>query len=129
MFGMPMPTIVSKRASASTGVVGVNGCERAIVARVHRGEHVDRLTTTNLAEDDAVGTHSEAVLDELTLGDLALAFEVGRARLEADDVGLLQLELRGVLDGDDALAFGNEGGEHVEQGGLSGARAAADDDS
>ena len=35
--------------------------------------------------------------------DLALAFDVRRPRLEADDVRLLQLQLRRVLDRDDAL--------------------------
>ena len=51
-----------------------------------------------------------------------------RPALEPDHVLLLQLELDGVLDRDDPLAVGDEGGQHVEQGRLAGAGAAGDDD-
>ena len=111
-----------------TRVVGVHRGERAIVTGVHGGEHVDGLTTTNLAQDDAVGTHPQAVLHQVTLTDLPLAFEVGGPRLEANDVVLLQLQLGRVLDGDDSLGVGNERTQHVEQRRLARAGAAADDD-
>ncbi len=42
------------------------------------------------------------------LADGALAFDVGRARFQPHDVPLAQLQFRGVLDGDDALAFADE---------------------
>ena len=60
--------------------------------------------------------------------DLALALDVRGARLQADHVVLLELELGGVLDRDDALVLGDERREHVEGGGLAGAGAAGDDD-
>ena len=41
---------------------------------------------------------------------------------------LLELELGRVLDGDDALVGGDEGGQHVQRGGLAGAGTAGDDD-
>ena len=41
---------------------------------------------------------------------------------------LLELKFGGVFDGDDALAVGNEAGEHVEQRGLASAGASRDDD-
>ena len=56
----------------------------------------------------------------------ALAFDVGRPRLEPRDVLLVQLELGRVLDRDDALALGDEGRQHVQQRRLAGAGAAAD---
>ena len=57
----------------------------------------------HLADDDAVGTHAQRVLDEVALRDLALALDVRRARLQRHDMLLLQLQLGRVLDGDDAL--------------------------
>ncbi|MGC4064101.1 MAG: hypothetical protein QM784_05560 [Polyangiaceae bacterium] len=59
--------------------------------------------SAHLAHDDPLGTHTQAVLDEIAHGDLALALEVGRARFETHHVRLLELELGRVLAGDDAL--------------------------
>ena len=59
--------------------------------------------SAHLADDDALGAHAQAVLDEVAHGDLALAFEIGRARLQAHHMGLLQLQFGRVLAGDDAL--------------------------
>ena len=53
---------------------------------------------------------------------------LARARLQRHDVLLAQLQLGGVLDGDDALVVRDERRQHVEQGGLAGAGAARDDD-
>ncbi|MNZ19912.1 hypothetical protein D3C78_369500 [compost metagenome] len=39
-------------------------------------------------------------------------------------MGLLQLQLGRVLDGDDALVVRNETGQHIEHGGLAAAGAA-----
>ena len=75
------------------------------MARVHGLEHVEGLLAAALAEDDALGPHAQRVLDEIALADLALALDVGRPRLHAGDVRLLQLQLRRVLDGDQALGM------------------------
>ena len=53
-------TMVSTRASASRARVGVDRRQRAVVARVHRLEHVQRLGAADLADDDAVGPHAQA---------------------------------------------------------------------
>ena len=45
--------------------VGVDRRERAVMARVHGLEHVDRLGATTLADDDAVGPHTQAVPDQV----------------------------------------------------------------
>ena len=79
------------------------------MARVHRLEHVERLGAANLADDDAVGPHAQRVADEIADADLALALDVGGARLEPDHVLLLELQLGGVLDRDDALARRDRG--------------------
>ena len=108
--------------------VGVDRGQRAVVARVHRLEHVERLGAADLADDDPVGPHAECVADELADADLALSFDVRRTRLERDDVPLQQPQLGRVLDGDDPLGRRNEGGDGVQQRRLAGAGAARDED-
>src|SRR3712207_7192647 len=56
------------------------------------------------------------------------SLDVGRARLQPDDVRLLQLQLGRVLDGDDALVVGDVGGERVQERRLARAGAARDED-
>ena len=87
-------TSVSTRDRASRGRVGVDRRERAVMARVHGLEHVDRLGATTLADDDAVGAHTQAVADEVADRDLALALDVRRARLERDHVLLARAGAR-----------------------------------
>jgi hypothetical protein len=96
--------MVSMRAMASRGIVGVDGGDGAVVAGVHGLQHVQRLFAAHLAQDDAVGPHAQRVDHQLALADGALAFEVGRPALQAGHVLLLDLQLGGVFDGDDALA-------------------------
>ena len=100
--------------------------QRPVVTGIHRLQHVERFLAADLANDDAIGPHTEGVDDQLPLADGALAFDVRRTRLEPRDVLLLQLQLGGVLDRDDPLAIGDESGQDVEQRRLAGAGAAAD---
>ena len=74
----------------------MRGRERPVVPRVHRLEHVQRLTAADLADDDPVGSHPEGVAHELADGHPPTSLDVGRARLERDDVGAVQPELRSV---------------------------------
>ena len=68
--------------------VGVDGRERAVVAGVHGLQHVERLLAAHLADDDAVGTHTEGIDHQLPDADGALAFDVGRTRFHARHVRL-----------------------------------------
>ena len=97
------------------------------MAGVHRLQHVEGFLAAALAEDDAVGTHAQRVLDEVALLQLAMALDVGRTRLHARDMRLLQLQFGGVLDGDQPLVLGDEGRQRVEHRRLAGAGAARDD--
>ena len=103
-----MVIIDSRRDSASRGRVGVERAHRAVVAGVHRLQQVEGLRSAHFADDDPLGTHTQAVLDEIAHGDLALALEVGRAGFEAHHVRLLQLQFGRVLAGDDALVLVDE---------------------
>ena len=49
--------------------VGVDGRQRSVVARVHRLQHVERFLAADLADDDAVGAHTQGVDHELPLAD------------------------------------------------------------
>ena len=81
----------------------MDGGHRALVAGVHRLDHVERLGASALADDDPVGPHAEGVLDQVGRGDRPLALDVRRPGLQADDVLLLELQLGGVLDRDDPV--------------------------
>ena len=105
----------------------MDGRQRSVVTGIHRLQHVERLFTAHLSDDDAIGAHTKGVDDELALANGAFPFHVGRPRLQAHDVLLTQLQFRRVLDGDDALAFGNKTRQHVQQRRLAGAGAAADE--
>ena len=80
------------------------------MAGVHRLQQVEGLGSAHFADDDPLGAHTQAVLDQVAHGDLALAFEVGRAGFQAHHVRLLQLQFGGVLAGDDALVVVDEAG-------------------
>ena len=71
------------------------------MACVHDLEHVERFSTTALADDDAACRLAERVLDEVADGDGLLAL----ACLFREDVASDELQLCGVLDGDDALVI------------------------
>lgn len=98
------------------------------MARHHGLDHVESLAAAALADDDAVGALAQRMDDELSDGDLALALDIGAACGLAHDMGLLETQLRRVLDRDDALVVRDEGGTGVEQRRLARARAAGDDD-
>jgi hypothetical protein len=55
------------------------------------------LGAPHLADDDAVRPHAQGVADQLAQGDLAAALDVGRPRLEPDDVRAGEVQLGGVL--------------------------------
>src|ERR1035437_39487 len=113
-------------ADALLGVVGVERGQRTVVTGVHRLEHVERLTTATLSDDNPIGPHAQRVDHQFADRHTAAALDVGRPGLERHHVLLAELELGGVLDGDDALVLGDEAGEDVECGGLSRPGAAAD---
>src|SRR4029079_10304079 len=87
-----------------------------------------RFATAALTDDDSIRPHTQTVTHEVGRLDLALAFDVGRAGFEADDVILLQLKFGRVFDRDDAVFVRDEAGERVEQRGFTGTGTARDDD-
>ena len=101
--------IVSRRASSVARRVGVNGRQTAVVTGVHSLKHVDRFAATDLADHDAIGTHTQCVAHEISLRDFATTFDIRRPGFQSDDVRLLQLKFGRVFNRNDAFVFGNEG--------------------
>ena len=66
-----------------TRAVGVNGRQAAVVARVHRLQHVERFFAANLADDDAIGPHTQGVDDQLALANCAFALRCSAAAFRA----------------------------------------------
>ena len=98
------------------------------MAGIHRLEQVEGFGPSHLADDDPLGAHAQAVAHQIAHGDRAFALQIGRPRFEAHHMRLLQLQLRRVLAGDDALIRRDVAGQAVEQGGLARAGAAGDQD-
>ena len=71
--------------------IGVDGCHRTFVARIHGLQHVECFFAADLTDDDAIGTHTEAVDEQLPLPDRSLALDVRRPRLKTHNVFLRQL--------------------------------------
>jgi hypothetical protein len=69
--------------------IGVDRSHGAVVAGVHRLQHVEGLGAAYLADDDAVGAHAQRIADELALWDVAGAFDVWGTRLHLHNMRLL----------------------------------------
>ena len=83
-------TIVSMREHGVAGTVGVDGADGAVVAGVHRLQHVQRRGVADLTDDDAVGAHAQGVASPGRGSSTApLALDVGRAGLQPHDVVLV----------------------------------------
>ena len=70
---------------------------------VHGLQHVQRFLAADFADDDAVGTHTQAVDQQFALPHRAVCLRGWRAGFQAHHMRLLQLQFGRVFDGDDAL--------------------------
>ena len=98
------------------------------MAGVHRLQEVERRRTADFADDDSLGPHAQAVLDQVAHGDGAAAFQIGRAGFKTHGVRLLQLKFRRILDRDDTFLMGDIGRHGVEERRLARPGAAGDHD-
>ena len=108
--------------------VGVHGGHRSLVARIHGLEHIECFFAADLTDDDAVGSHTQAVDEQLPLPDSSLSFHVGRTGLQTDNVLLRQLQFGRVFDCDDAFVLRNVLRQNVKEGRFTGAGTAGDQD-
>src|SRR4051812_25251569 len=67
------------------------------MTRVHGLEQIECFRSAHLADDDALGSHTQAVAYEVAHCDLPLPLQIRWAGFEPDHVRLLQLQLGRVL--------------------------------
>src|SRR4030095_9436522 len=97
------------------------------VAGRHCLQHVEGFLATHLTDNDTVGPHSECVFDQLSLPDLSAPLDIWWTGLKTPYMRLLQLQLGGILDGDQTLLCRNEARQGIEKRRLARARAASDE--
>ena len=83
------------------------------MARIHCLQHVESFSASTLSDDDAFWTHSQCITYEVCRRDGSRSFNIGWPSLEANDVFLLELEFRSVLNGHDALVVLNEATQRI----------------
>src|ERR1700758_490890 len=98
------------------------------MARVHRLQEIEGFRTADLADDNPLRAHAQAIPHEIAHGDRASSFKVWRARFEAHNMRLPQLQLGSVLAGYHALVMIDVIGHTVEKGRFSRARPARNQD-
>src|SRR5215210_4097896 len=91
---------------------------------IHRLQQVERFWSADFADDDAFGTHAQAVTDQFAHRDLALALDVGRTGFKPYHMWLLKLQFGRVFAGDDTLVVVDVLSEAIQQRGFAGAGAA-----
>ena len=99
----PMVIIELEAAQSLARRIGVHRAHRSVVAGIHRLQKIKGFGSANLADDDALRPHAQAVAHQVAHCHGAGAFEIRRACLEPHDMRLLQLEFGRVLAGDDAF--------------------------
>ena len=98
------------------------------MAGVHRLEHIQCLGAPRLADDDAVGPHTQRVFHQLADRHVSLVLLGGRARLQPHHVGLAQPQFGHVLDRHHPLVLGDKVREDVERRRLARSGAARNQD-
>lgn len=95
--------------------------------RIQALHHIHRLRSTDFAYDNPVRPHPQAGADQIPDRYLPAPFHVAVAGLHTNQIAqTLKLQLRAVLNRDNSLPGGNISRQHIEKGGLSTARTAAD---
>ena len=106
----------------------MHGRQRTVVPRIARLQHVERFATPNLADDEPIRSHSQRGAHEIAHAHGTRALRVRRARFQADDVRLLQPQLRGLFDRHDPLGRIEGARQRVATRRLAGAGRARDHD-
>ena len=107
--------------------VGVDCRNCAGMSGIQQLQQVKGFGSPNLAQQDSVGTMAKARLEQFADGHGGKAVLLTPG-FKADQVRCSNLNLRGVLDDENAFVFGNEACEDVEKSRLAGAGSARDED-
>ena len=115
------------------GGVRVDGGQTAQVAGVERLQQVERFAAAHLTHQDPIGPVPQGGAHEIGDGDgregrLLTERSLRATRLEPNQVRLVQVNLRGLLDHHDAVLARDPGGQRVQQRRLAAARPTRDED-
>ena len=95
---------------------------------IHRLDHIDRLRPPDFSDNDPVRPHPKACLDQVPDADRPAPLHICVSRLHLHEVrNVTDLQLGGVLDRDHSLPRINAVRQDIEEGGLSRACAATDE--
>ena len=77
--------------------------ERTLVSRVEGLDEFEHFCSAALPENDAIGTHSQSLLEERAKRDFSKAICIGGPTDQGKEVGVFWKKLRSVFKRDDAL--------------------------
>src|SRR6266498_4281235 len=97
----------------------MQGSKRPIMARVHRLQHIQRLTAATFTHDDTVWAHTQGITNQISNGYYASSIGVGDLCFHTQDMILLKLQLSRIFDCDDPFFLSNITGKDIEKGGLA----------
>ena len=107
--------------------VCVTGRQRAVVAGIHRLQHVQSRSVTHLADDDPVRSHPQRRPDQIPDTDLQVSFQIRVPRFQTDDVLCVRNpQFRRILDRDDPFLLRHEFRKRIQKRRLSRVGPAAD---
>ena len=75
--------------------------------RIHGLQHVKGFRAATLTHNNPVRAHTQSVFQQVALENLSRALDTGRACFHPADMGLLQLQFSGILNGDQAFMPGD----------------------
>jgi multidrug efflux pump subunit AcrA (membrane-fusion protein) len=107
--------------------IGVDRRQRAGVPRIQCLKEIVCFPAADFADDHPIRPMPERGPQQVADRD-GREIALRAPRLEANDVGLVDLQLRGILDNDNSIALRNEGRQRIEQRRLAGAGTATDQD-
>ena len=84
-----------------TGIVGMAGRQRSVMARVHGLQHIQRFGSAAFPHDDPVGTHTQSIDHQIPNGDPPLPFDVRRPGFQGNQILMGKFKFGGILHSDD----------------------------
>ena len=108
--------------------IGVERAGAAIVARVEGGEQLSDLAAAALAEHEPIRPHPQRLPHQPVQSHRAGALEIGLARLQGDEMGMVDPQFRDILDRHDAVGRIGQAEQRGQQRRLAAAAGPGDED-
>ena len=89
------------------------------MASIHGLKHVESLYAANLTHKDSIRTHTQRILQKISLRYFALSFQRCRSGFKPNDKRLIESEFCRILNGDDAFITRNVLRKRIEHCGFA----------